>query len=99
MDTGMYECYDDYFIAYKGIRSDRYSAYNFQYQYLPKETYECFADTSNTESSFGLSVWDYENAKEYCDKLIVKCKVYYSDVARVVHHGGKIRCNKITVLN
>ena len=30
--TGLYECYDDYFIAYKGIRSDRYSAFNFQYQ-------------------------------------------------------------------
>jgi hypothetical protein len=27
----MYECYDDYFIAYKAIRSDNYSLYNFQY--------------------------------------------------------------------
>ena len=25
VNTGKYECYEDYFIAYKGIRSDRYS--------------------------------------------------------------------------
>ena len=99
IDTGLYECYDDYFIAYKGIRSDRYSAYNFQYQYLPNETYECFADSSDCENSFGLSVWNYAMAKDYCSELVVKCKVYYKDVARVVHNGGKIRCSKITVLD
>ena len=38
--TGLYECYDDHFIAYKGIRSDRYSKYNFQYQYLANNEYE-----------------------------------------------------------
>ena len=97
--TGLYECYDDYFIAYKGIRSDRYSAYNFQYQYLPGETYECFADHSAAKNSFGLSVWNYDKAKKYCDELIVKCKVYYTDIARVINNGGKIRCSKITILN
>ena len=35
--TGLYECHDDYFYAYKGIRSDRYSRKNFQYRYLPGE--------------------------------------------------------------
>lgn len=99
IDTGLYECYEDYFIAYKGIRSDRYSKFNFQYQYLPGNTYTCFADGSEDENSFGLSVWNEVNAKNYCSELVVKCKVFYEDVARVVHNGGKIRCSKITILD
>ena len=98
-DTGLYECHEDYFIAYKGIRSDRYSKFNFQYQYLPEKTYETHADYSEDENSFGFSVWDKENARNYCPELVVTCKVYYKDVARVVHLGGKIRCSKITILN
>jgi hypothetical protein len=97
--TGLYECHDDYFIAYKGIRSDRYSKYNFQYQYLPGETYESFCDCSPSEHSFGLSVWTEGKAKEYSDEFVVKVKVKYEDVGRVVHDGGKIRCRKITILN
>ena len=96
--TGLYECHEDFFYAYKGIRSDRYSAFNFQYQYLPGETYECFADGSDEESSFGFSVWTKEEAKNYCNKLVVKCKIYYKDIARVIYYGGKIRCSRITIL-
>jgi len=47
----LYECHDDYFIAYKGIRSDRHSNYNFQYQYFS------WADSTSNEDSFGLSTW------------------------------------------
>ena len=99
IDTGLYECHEDYFIAYKGIRSDRYSAFNFQYKYLPGNTYTCFADGSRNENSFGLSVWDESNARDYCSELVVKCKIFYEDVARVVHDGGKIRCSKVTILD
>ena len=99
VDTGKYECHEDYFIAYKGIRSDRYSKYNFQYQYMPGETYECFSDGSNDKASFGLSVWTKEKATEYCDELVVRCKIYYEDVTRVVHDDNKIRCSKITILD
>ncbi len=99
IDTGLYDCYDDYFIAYKGIRGDRYSNFNFQYQYLTNQTYETFADYSNDEDSFGFSAWNYENAKSYCDELVVKVKIYYKDVARVVHNGNKIRACKITILD
>ena len=97
-DTGLYECYNDYFIAYKGIRHSRYSKFNFQYQYLPGETYECFADGSRCDYSFGLSVWTEEEARRYCDELIVKCKIRYEDVARVLEKG-KIRCSKIEILD
>ena len=99
MSTGLYECHDDYFIAYKGIRSDRCSRYNFQYRYMPGETYESFCDCSSNENSFGLSVWTEEKAAKYCDELVVKVKVGYEDVGRVVHDGGKIRCRRITILN
>ncbi|MFA6667806.1 MAG: hypothetical protein WCS51_05600 [Bacilli bacterium] len=99
VDCGLYECHDDYFIAYKAIRKDRYSWFNFQYQYLPNETYEAHCDCSKNEISFGLSVWTKKEATDYNNKgLIVKVKVNYEDVGRLVHDSNKIRCNKITIL-
>ena len=97
--TSLYECHEDYFYAYKGIRSDRYSKKNFQYRYLPGETYECFSDYSDTQNSFGLSAWTKKDAERYCDELVIKVKIYYEDVTAVVHDGGKIRCKKMTVLD
>ena len=97
--TGLYECYDDYFIAYKGIRADRCSAYNFQYQYLKGHTYETWCDCSDNEFGFGFSAWTEDGAKGYCDELVVRVKVRYEDVGRVVHDGGKIRCFKIEILD
>lgn len=96
--TGLYECHDTYFLAYKGIRSDRYSKFNFQYKYEKGGIYESWCDCSNNENSFGLSVWDEKNARDYCNELVVKVKVNYEDVGRVVHNGGKIRCFKIKIL-
>jgi hypothetical protein len=98
---GKYKCLKDYFIAYKAIRQDRYSLYNFQYQYLKGKTYETHADYTKDENSFGFSVWTEEGAKDYGkggNVLIIKCKVYYRDVARLVHNSNKIRCPKITIL-
>ena len=99
IDTGLYECHDTYFIAYKGIRGDRYSKFNFQYKYEKGGIYESWCDCSDDESSFGLSVWDEPNARDYCDELVVRVKVNYEDVGRVVHNGGKIRCFKIEILD
>ena len=99
MDTGLYECHDDYFIAYKGIRKDRYSRFSFQYQYLKGHTYETWCDCSSNESSYGFSAWTKEGAREYCKELIVRVKVRYEDVGRVVHNGGKIRCFKLEILD
>ena len=96
----LYECHEDYFIAYKAIRNDRYSHFNFQYQYLPNEVYECHCDCTSEENSFGLSVWSYEGAKNYNNSgLIVKVKVRYEDVGRLVHNSNKIRCSKIEILD
>ena len=99
MNTKLYECHEDYFIAYKGIRTDRYSKFNFQYQYLKGHTYETWCDCSANEDSFGFSAWTEDGARSYCDELIVRVKVRYEDVGRVVHKGGKIRCFKMEILD
>ena len=100
VDCGLYECHEDYFIAYKSIRSDRYSHFNFQYQYLPNQTYECHCDCTSEENSFGLSVWTEKEAKNYNSRgLIVKVKVKYENVGRLVHNSNKIRCSKIEILD
>lgn len=99
MDTGLYECHDDYFIAYKGIRSDRYSNFNFQYQYLKGHTYETWCDCSADKNGFGFSAWTENMARAYCNELVVRVKVRYEDVGRVVHDGGKIRCFKMEILD
>ena len=99
MDTGLYECHEDYFIAYKGIRADRYSKFNFQYQYLKGHTYETWCDCSSDENSYGFSAWTEDMARLYCNELIVRVKVRYEDVGRVVHNGGKIRCFKMEILD
>ena len=100
VSTGLYECYDDHFIAYKAIRTDRYSNFNFQYQYLPNQYYTSHCDCSHNENSFGLSVWTEEGAKVYGKNnlLIVKVKVNYEDIGRLVHGSNKIRCSKIFIL-
>ena len=99
MDTGLYECHKDYFIAYKGVRRNRYSMFNFQYQYLKGKTYETWCDCSADENSFGFSAWTKTGARSYCNELVVRVKIRYEDVGRVVHDGGKIRCFKLEVLN
>ena len=61
--------------------------------------YESTADFTADEDSFGLSAWIEEKARMYCDELVVRVKIYYKDVARVVHNGGKIRASKIEILD
>ena len=99
INTRLYECHKDYFIAYKGVRRNRYSRFNFQYQYLKGKTYETWCDCSADENSFGFSAWTENGARCYCDELVVRVKVRYEDVGRVVHNGGKIRCFKMEVLD
>ena len=99
MGTGLYECHKDYFIAYKGVRRNRYSMFNFQYQYLKGKTYETWCDCSADENSFGFSAWTKTGARSYCNELVVRVKIRYEDVGRVVHDGGKIRCFKMEVLD
>ena len=103
IDTGKYECYDDYFIAYKSVRKDRYSLFNFQYKYEKGGVYESWCDCTNEENSFGLNVGTERFANEYAfsckNYVVLRCKVRYEDVGRIVHNGDKIRCFKIEILD
>ncbi len=88
-----------YILAYKGIRSDNYSKYNFQYKYEIGQTYESICDCNlNEEDSFGLSAWTLEGAKYYCNEKIILVKIYLQDIGAIVHKGNKIRCFKFTVI-
>lgn len=105
IEYNLYKCFDDYFIAYKAIRPDRYSLYNFQYQYFKDGIYQAKADYNiNNKDLFGLSVGLKEYCKDYGDGrdsgyIIVKCKVYYDDIDAIVHNGDKVRCTKIQILD
>lgn len=109
VNTGLYNCYEDYFIAYKAILSDRYSTNKFYFQlreFIIGNTYECKADFTNKEYSFGLSV-STKNREEFFKKVInasdvCKVKIYYKDVAGVFpnyYNDGTVRCKKLTVLS
>jgi hypothetical protein len=95
----LYELDGEYVVAYKGIKSDNYSAFNFQYKYEVGESYESHCDCNNDEeNSFGLSAWTLDEAKEYCNQKIIKVKIHISDIGALVHDCHKIRCFKLQVL-
>ncbi len=91
---------DEYIIAYKSVRRNRYSCYNFQYQYLDGETYSSHCDCNiKNDSSFGLSAWTIEGAKDYYSKgTILKVKIAIDKIGAIVHHNQKIRCFELTVI-
>jgi hypothetical protein len=99
LKTGSYELDGDYVIAYKGIRSDNYSTYNFQYQYFVGNEYERHCDCNvDNENSFGLSAWTMESANNYCDQKLIKVRIHLNDLGAIVHDGNKLRCFKFNVL-
>ena len=98
-DCKLYELDNDWVIAYKGIRSNGYSKYNFQYKYELGNTYQCHADHNlDNENSFGLSAWTEEKAREYCNEKTVKVRIHLDHVAALVHDGNKIRCSEFTII-
>ncbi len=98
-ETGLYQIESDYVIAYKGIRSDNYSAYNFQYKYELGGVYEAHADYNlDRDYSFGLSAWTEEEARKYCSQKLIKVRIHLDDVAALAHNGGKIRCTRFEVI-
>ena len=98
-DCKLYELDNDWVIAYKGIRSNGYSAYNFQYKDELGNAYQCHADHNlDNKNSFGLSAWTEEKAREYCNEKIVKVKIHLDHVAALVHNGNKIRCSEFIII-
>lgn len=99
VNSGSYECYDDYFIAYKAIRKDRYSLHGFQYKYEIGNIYETNCDCTNEINSFGFNIGTYNLAKCYKkeNNIVIKCQIRYEDVGRMI--GNTIRCFKIKILS
>jgi len=98
-DCGLYELDNDWVIAYKGIRSNGYSKFNFQYKYELGNTYCCHADHNlDNENSFGLSAWTEEKARKYCNEKIVKVRIHLDHVAALVHDCHKIRCEQFEII-
>jgi hypothetical protein len=94
-----YEIVDGNIIAYKGVRFDGYSNYNFQYHYEVGKTYTSHCDCNlKNENSFGLSAWTLEKAKGYCNQKILKVSIPISKLGAVVHEGDKLRAFEMTVL-
>ena len=92
---------DEYIIAYKAIKCNRYSHFNFQYQYLKGNTYESHCDPNNDEeNSFGLSAWTYKGAKGYNNSgVIVRVKIHIDNLLAIVHNSEKLRCDKLIILD
>ena len=91
---------DEYIIAYKSVRLDNYSVFNFQYLYEVGKTYEAHCDYNiGSENSFGLSAWTKEEALSYHRRgKLLKVKIHIEDLGAAVHDGNKLRCSKLTVL-
>ena len=91
---------NNYIIAYKSVRDDNYSVYNFQYQYLVGNTYTSHCDCNlNNENSFGLSAWTKNEALNYYSKgKLLKVKIKIEDIGAIIHECQKIRCSKLEVL-
>lgn len=106
-----FECFDDYFLAYKEIRHDGYDIINFRDKFLPNQTYVSKASplANNSEYLKGFEV----TAKQFIRyerfftgnniySKSVMCKIYYEDVMNIVENKGFmqtfVRCSKIHFL-
>jgi hypothetical protein len=83
--------------AFKTIRNDWYSNFNFSVKYkLNQEARVDMCDCTNSENSFGLSAWTKNKALEYYDKgKLLKVAVKFDDVG-FLRKDGKIRCWGLT---
>ena len=94
-----YEDYDEHsFIAYKGIKKDNTSTMTSRIAYEVGNTYTDICDKCDVDNSFGLSVWDYKNAKVYCSEKIIKVRIFFKDLHYISFKDGKIRTNRFEVL-
>lgn len=98
MKTGLYECYRYHFIAYKGILTNRRPVFNNIHCYEPGGFYYSNADHTHEQNSFGIHVATEAEARSYCHDLVIKCRILYHNVARVLL-SGIVRTTAIQVLN
>lgn len=98
--TGVkYELADEHtLITYKGVKKDGTSAMSSKFKFESGKIYEEKADYDITaENSFGLSVWDYKSAEDFCPEKVLTCLIDYHDIKYVNFEDGRIRCSKFYV--
>jgi len=86
--------------AYKSVRSDGNSVFNFQYNYQPGQEYESHCDcNTNDANSFGLSAWTKDKALDYYNKgKLMRVKIAIKDIGCFAQNNQKIRCHRLTVV-
>lgn len=101
--TGLYDCYDNYFVAYKAVRSDRYPSKYFTQRYFRGDRCESFCDCVTMDESFGLSAGTENTARIY-QKLIkeseiIRVEIYYADLGILIDNGNSLRCFSFKVID
>lgn len=101
--SGLYEIEGDYVLAYKSIRKNGYSKFNFQYKYEVGLYYTSKADYNTlNNASYGFSSWTLkyvlENYYYSSSNKIVKVKIHKSELAALVHNDNKIRSTAFYVI-
>lgn len=98
-----YEIIDDeYIVAYKMVRLDNYSHYNFQYKYEVGQEYEAHCNCHvDEENSFGLSAWTKEKAiLSYDNGKLLKVHIDIDDIGVIIpERDYKIRAKKFKVIS
>jgi hypothetical protein len=97
---------NEYIIAWKAIGTDRTSLYNKLYTYEKGGVYSAHCDCDlNNDSSFGLSAWTKQHAKEYGKSThrhfrLVRVKINIKDIGVILKdHNWKIRARKMEVIS
>lgn len=97
-----YEIVDnDYIIAYKSVKTDNYSHFNFLYKYEIGKEYEAHCDCNlDHKNSFGLSAWTKEKVLSLLAvQKVLKLHINIEDVgAIIVSEHNKIRAKKFKVV-
>lgn len=110
--SGKFEIHDNYFYAYKIVRADDYSVYNYNYRFEKESDYYTFSDYSYESESFGFESSTFRGMLLY--KLqcfnnspkfkVIKVKIFYKDLTYFDIFNNKyedaiIRSNKIYIVD
>lgn len=103
VNTKMFECYDDYFIAYKRVRNDGTSLFDIKFKYEKGKVSESTCDYTPHEVSFGLHVGPKKIVQlspesPLQQSKVIKCKVRYEDVGYLTTSKlYTVRCCRLEV--
>ena len=96
----LFECFDEYFIAYILVDLHRYEMMNFHHKFNKGLTLEIFAtQTEEEEEGYSRAKGFYVGTTEHLNKyynypdhskktyIHIKVKVFYDDVARIIKNN------------